>query len=421
MGQASRLRGSKKRPRDASGSTHKMPTDRSLDIPVPTEKAGAKTLAAIFAGESLLRSMNVTVIPLQAYELLGSSQRVSIVATSVSLLVLVTTLLLPLMLRGVRRRWVYSLGIGLVMLGALLFASHTIGGQVSGAYLRGLGAAVMSVTLSLYIMDHIPRVDLTWSEPLRLAFSTVSWTIGPAAGAWVFTHYGPIWAQMTVLGVGLVLLVGFWVARLVDPATLPPGNLSGFSPLSNAIAFIQQPRLRLAWAIAFARSCFWSGMFIYSPLFFLEGGLSKTTAGLLLSASQLALPASLLFGKIAAIKGVRWVIALCFSGMSLLCLAAGFFGETRIAFAASALLLASFFSTGLDGVGGIPFLRAVKPRQRREMTSVYRTYIECSDLVPGFIFMGLLLIFPTGIVFIVLSGLMLFMALLVWKYLPKSM
>jgi len=398
-----------------------MPTDRSLDIPVPAQKAGAKTLAAIFAGESLLRSMNVTVIPLQAYELLGNSQRVSIVATTVSCAVLLTTLLLPVMLRGVKRRWVYTLGIGLVMTGALLFASHTIGGQVGGAYLRGLGAAVMSVTLSLYIMDHIPRTDLTWSEPLRLAFSTVSWTIGPAAGAWVFTYYGPAWAQMTVLGVGVLLLAGFWIARLVDPATLPSGNLSGFNPLSNAMTFINQPRLRLAWAIAFARSCFWSGMFIYSPLFFVEGGLSKTTAGLLLSASQIALPASLLFGRLAAFKGVRWVIALCFSALALLCLAAGIFGEARVILAAAALLLASFFSTGLDGVGGIPFLRAVKPRQRREMTSVYRTYIECSDLVPGFIFMGLLLFFPTGFVFIVLSGLMLFMALLVWKYLPKSM
>lgn len=378
-------------------------------------------MAALFAGESLLRSMNVTVIPLQAYELLGSSQRVSILATSVSLAVLVTTLLLPWVFRGVRRRWVYSLGVAMVMVAAVLFAGHTVAGQAAGSYLRNTGAAVLSVALSLYIMDHIPRTHLTWSEPLRLASSTVSWTIGPATGAWVFTHYGPFWAQMTVLAVGVFLLIGFWIARLVDPATLPSGTISGFNPLSNALKFISQPRLRLAWSIAFARSCFWSGMFIYSPLFFVEGGFSKTAAGVLLSGSQVALPASLLFGRIAAVKGVRWVVSLCFSAMSLLCFSAGMFGEKRIELAATALLLASFFSTGLDGVGGIPFLRAVRPRQRREMTSVYRTYIECADLLPGFIFMGLLLFLPTGFVFIVLSGLLLFMAILVWKYLPKSM
>jgi MFS family permease len=398
-----------------------MPTDRSLEMPVPQQKAGAKTLAAIFAGESLLRSMNVTVIPLQAYELLGSSQRVSIVATVVSSAVLLTTLMLPGILRGVRRRWVYSLGILFVMLAASLFASHTIAGQVTGSYIRSLGAAIMSVALSLYIMDHIPRAHLTWSEPLRLAFSTVSWTIGPAAGALLFTHYGPVWAQAAVICVGIALLGGFWLARLIDPSTLPPGNISAFNPLANAMAFARQPRLRLAWSIAFARSCFWSGMFIYAPLFLVEGGLSKAGAGLILSASQLVLPASLLFGRLSGLKSVRWVISLCFSAMALLCVAAGILGEGRIALAAGALLLASFFSSGLDGVGGIPFLRAVRPRQSREMTSVYRSYIECADLIPGFVFIALLLYLPTGSVFIVLGILMLFMALVVWKHLPKSM
>ena len=398
-----------------------MPSDRLTDIPTPGSKAGAGTLAAIFAGESLLRSMNVTVIPLQAYELLGSSQRVSILATAISCAVLFTTLLIPYALREIRRRWVYTLGIALVVSSAFLFASYTVPGQVLAQFLRGLGAAIMSVTLSLYIMDHIPRSDLTWSEPLRLAFSTVSWTIGPAAGAWIFTHYGPVWAQMTVVAVGVLLFAGFMISKLIDPAVLPAGNLSGFSPLANVRAFASQPRLVLAWLIAFARSCFWSGMFIYSPLLFVEGGLSKSWAGLILSASQIVLPASLLFGKAAQWWGVRAVLAHCFAAMAVLCLAAGAFGTSHIWPAAFALLLASFFSAGLDGVGGIPFLRAVKPRQRREMTSVYRTYIECSDLLPGFIFMGLLLFFPTSVVFIVLSALLLIVAFLVWRHLPRSM
>jgi MFS family permease len=328
---------------------------------------------------------------------------------------------LPFVLRGIRRRWVYVLGISLVVTAALLFASHTLAGQITGQYFRGLGAAVMSVTLSLYIMDHIPRSDLTWSEPLRLAFSTVSWTIGPFAGAWIFTQYGAFWAQMTVVAMGLVLFTGFMIAKLVDPSTLPPGNLSGFNPLANVRVYLSQPRLVLAWFIAFARSCFWSGMFIYSPLFLVEGGLSKSTAGLLLSASQMVLPASLLFGKAAQRWSVRAVLAHCFAAMAVLCLAAGLLGTAHIGMACAALLAAAFFSAGLDGVGGIPFLRAVKPRQRREMTSVYRTFIECSDILPGFVFMGLLLLFPTSVVFIVLSGLLLFVAVLVWRHLPPAM
>jgi hypothetical protein len=85
------------------------------------------------------------------------------------------------------------------------------------------------------------------------------------------------------------------------------------------------------------------------------------------------------------------------------------------------LLFASFCATGLDGVGGVPFLRAVKTRQRSEMASVYRSFFECAELLPGFVFSFVLLQFEIGAVFIVLSFLMMFMAGLSWIYLPKSM
>ena len=42
------------------------------------------TFAVIFSLESLARALNSTVIALQAYEILGSSQKVSMLATSVS-------------------------------------------------------------------------------------------------------------------------------------------------------------------------------------------------------------------------------------------------------------------------------------------------------------------------------------------------
>jgi hypothetical protein len=78
-------------------------------------------------------------------------------------------------------------------------------------------------------------------------------------------------------------------------------------------------------------------------------------------------------------------------------------------------------ASGLDGVGGIPFYRAVKPRERQRMTSVYRTFFECAELIPGFIFMFLLLQFEIGIVFIVISVLSAFLTAVTWKHLPKSM
>jgi MFS family permease len=398
-----------------------MTTGQIIENARSSRKAGAWTIGAIFAGESLLRALNVSVIPIQAYELLGNSQRVSIVATAVSFTVLLLTLFLPFILRGVRRRWVYSLGIALVVAAAFVFAANLAVGQVLATFLRNAGASIMSITLSLYIMDNISKTELTKSEPVRMTIATVSWVVGPALGAWLYSHYGAVAPQLAVVAAGLVLMAGFWAARLKDPETLPPGTLVGFNPLSNAVRFFSQPRLRLAWSIAFGRSCYWSALFIYGPLLMLEGGLSKATAGLIISVSQLTLPLSLIHGKLARHYGVRRVVAWCFIGMSVGTLVAGLFGKASPWSAVVCLLCAAVCATGLDGVGGIPFYRAAKPRERQRMASVYRSFFECAELFPGFIFMFLLLYFEIGIVFIVISVLSGFLAVVTWKHLPKSM
>ena len=384
-------------------------------------KAGVWTIGAIFAGESLLRALNVSVIPIQAYDLLGSSQRVSIVSTCVSFMVLLTTLSLPYLFHGVRRRWVYSIGISLVMAAALVFAANMVAGQVVATYLRNAGASIMNITLSLYIMDNISKRELTRSEPVRMTIATLSWVVGPATGAWLYSHYGSVAPQLAVVMAGFALITGFWAARLRDPASLPSGTIDSFNPLRNLLAFFQQPRLRLAWSIAFGRSCFWSALFIYGPLLMIEGGLAKTTAGLMISASQLTLPLSLIHGQLARRFGVRKVVAVCFALMAMMCVVAGSFGKSSPWSAVICLLLAAVCASGLDGVGGVPFYRAVKPRERQRMTSVYRTFFEFAELIPGFVFMILLLHFQIGIVFIVIGVLSGFLAVVTWKHLPKSM
>jgi MFS family permease len=398
-----------------------MATDRILASAATTPKATTYTIAALFAGESLLRALNVSVIPIQAYDLLGNSQRVSIVATAVSFSVLLTTLFLPFLLRGLRRRWVYSLGISLVMTAALIFAANQVVGQVVATFLRNAGASILSITLSLYIMDNISKTELTKSEPIRMAIATTSWVVGPAFGTWAYTHYGAAAPQFSVVLAGVALAVGFWRVRLKDPEALPAGTLAKFNPLSNITSFFKKPRLRLAWSIAFGRSCFWSALFIYGPLLMIEGGLSKPTAGLMISASQLTLPLSIIHGKLARHFGVRIVIANCFAFMSVFCLVAGLFGKTSPWFAGAFLLCGAVCASGLDGVGGVPFYRALKPSERQRMTSVYRTYFECAELLPGFTFMFLLLYFEIGSVFIVIGVLSGFLGVLTWKHLPKSL
>jgi MFS family permease len=384
-------------------------------------KAGALTFGAIFALESLVRSLNSTVVSLQAYDLLGSSQKVSELTTLVAIFVLLTTLMLPYVLGRLRRRWAYTLGVVGLIAASLFFASFTVSGQIAGMFFRNCGAGILNITLSLYIMDHIKKSDLARAEPLRLSLSTFSWMIGPAGGVWLYTQFGAWAPQLASIAVALALLALFWVLRLSDRVIMPSGTLQPFNPLANVMRFVRQPRLRLAWMVAFGRSCFWVTFFVYGPLLMVESGVGKQAGGLMISASQVLLLFAYLFGRLALRHGVRSIISLCFIMMALSSIAAGIAGKEQPYIAMAFLLFGAFAASGLDGVGGIPFLRAVRTLERQRMATVYRTYIDFSDLIPAMIFAVALSYFDIGIVFVILGTSLVIMGALSFRYLPKSM
>jgi MFS family permease len=402
-----------------------MPPDSqaSAEAAVP-RRAGAYTFAAIFAVESLVRSLNSTVVSLQAYDILGAAQKVSVLSTSVSVTVLTITLFLPYLLKGMRRRWAYTLGAALIMAASLALASHVVVGQAAGMLLRNIGAAVMNISLQLYILDHIRRNDLARAEPLRLSLSTFSWMTGPALGVWLYVTLGPWGPQLVAFLSGALLLWLFWYLRLSENVSGPPTAPAArgpFNAFANVARFASQPRLRLAWLIAFGRSCFWTTFFIYGPLLVVEAGLDKTLGGVMVSLSQAVLLTAWLSGRIAQRHGVRTVIAGALALCAASSAAAGIAGTFAPYVAMGCLLAGSVAASALDGVGGIPFLRAVHHYERQPMAAVYRTYIDCSELIPSFVFAFALLWLPIGSVFVILAGALAIIALIAWRFLPRSL
>src|SRR5438874_424864 len=385
-------------------------------------RRGAMAFAALFAVESLARSLIATVVSVEAHDLLQQSQRVSVLFTCVSLVVLTSTLsFLPYLFRHVPRRWAYTAGVGALIAACIGFATFTLSGQVAGMVLRNAGAATLNITLSLYILDHIKRADLVRSEPLRLTLSTLSWTVGPFLGIWLYQNYGHWAPQLLSISVSLLLIALFWHLRLSDHPVIRAAKSVQQSPIANVGRFIRQPRLRLAWLIAFGRSCFWSTFFVYGPLLMIESKLGKEAGGLLISAGNAVLCSAFLFGKLSERLGVRVVIGGAFALCGAVSFAAGLAGVSAPLIAALFLLFGSVATSALDGVGSIPFLRAVRAHERPPMTAVYRTYIDFSDLIPSFIYSFALLFFPLGSVFVILGFGLLAIGSVAWTYLPRSM
>ncbi len=387
---------------------------------LPAARApGARTFAILFTLESFARASVASVIPIQAYELLRSEQAVSLTYTLVALLGLSATILMPLAIQRFARRRVYTAGGLLLGLGSLCLVTGTLAGQLGGMLARVIGASALSITLNLYIMDHIRKTQFIQSESLRMAWSTIAWMCGPTLGVTLYAQFG-LWAAHGAVALfAAVLLCFFWYFRLSDNVAIRPGKTKPANPLANIGRFVAQPRLRLAWFIAFGRSCFWTSFFVYAPLLMVVTGQGSLAGGLIVSAGNALLFTALFWGRLGGRFGARRTMAVAFAGMAAGLTVAAVAGEASPWVAGAFLLVTAFFGVALDALGSVVFMRAVRTHERAQMTAVYRTYLDLSELMPPLVYSIVLIFFGLGGVFASLAILMAVCAVVTWHYLPR--
>jgi MFS family permease len=390
-------------------------------ILMPAAQPGAWTFSGLFLLESIARATLVTVLPLTAYALFRDKQTVSLVYTSVAVMALGLSFAIPVLVRALSRRWTYTLGCGLLGACAALLALGVPWILVVAMLCRTTGAAILNITLNLYIMDNIGKRDLVRSEPLRFGVATLAWGVMPFLGVWLLQSYG-LWAPALLsLGAAALLAATFWYLRLAEGGPIRPGLARAQSPLISIRRFAVQPRLRLAWAIAFGRSAFWVTFFIYIPILMVEGGLDATAGGLAVAAGNLMLFNNFFVRALAARFTLRRVIGAAFLAGAAFVVATAVLGERHAALAGVAMVCAAFFVAMLDGLGPIPFLRAVRVHERPQMSTVYRTYLDASELLPPLAYYFLFMAFGFAGAFAGLALLLAAIGFLVLRHLPRGM
>ncbi len=382
-------------------------------------RPGAIVFALMFTLESLTRAVLLTIIPLQAYAILGRAQDVSLLYVAVGLTGVAASFTIPLLIRRFRRRWVYVGGVGLLIATAGLLTTGTLAGQAFGMLCRAFGAAALNITLSLYVMDYIRKRDLVRSEPLKLMFSAVAWAAGPLLGVALLNRFGQGAAELVSAASGVTLLCYFGYLRLTENPAVAAATRPVANPFANIRRFVSQPRLRLAWVIPFARSVFWSMFFVYPPVYFIQQGQGPLAGGLLGSLGNALLILTPLFGRLAQRIGMRRPIIVALAGSGVLCLMATL-GYHHPAVVAVCLAAAAIGAVTLDALANIPFMRAVHPYERPQMTTVFRTYIDFADLLSAALYAVLLGFFDLRAVFCA-TGLGLIAVSFVARLLPRRM
>lgn len=395
---------------------------RSIHLPVWLGTAGpvhARSLAALFTVATLGRALLVTLVPLRALELLGDAQRVSVLYFAISLLSVLGSFCVPWLVRRIRRRRVFTLGCLFMTVAPGFLALGTVAGLAAGLALLGFAVVSVEIALQLYVMDHIPRSEMGRFEPLRVFYTCGVWTFGPWFGVYLYESLSEWTPFALTSALSLFTLGCFWVLRLRENPAVAPAKRPPPTPLRYLKRYFVQPRLRLAWLLAVGRAGWWSMFFIYAPIYAVRSGLDELTAGTVVSVGAATLFLVPLWGWIARRYGVRRLLVGGYVASGLISLA------VAVALGApwpmAAILVTAALITGvIDGVGNVPFLRAVRPMERPEMTTVFATYRDVAQLVPPGLFALLLKVFTLPVVFVA-GGIGMLVIAYYARYLPRRL
>ncbi len=288
----------------------------------------------------------------------------------------------------------------------------------AGLLLHVFAIAGAEVSLSIYVLDLIPRRDLLRFEPWRMLCSVLALTVGPFMGVFLQEHIHHA-VPFIVCGVSVVAALVYFYGLRLHHAVVKPSLRTPASPIRHIGRFFEQPRLRLGYGLILARSCWWTMFVIYAPIYAEQTGLGKLTGAAIVSigtAWTLTVP---FWGWVGRRFGLRYLMGGGFLATGILTLA--IFGVVDSPSVASWLLVFSALGASvLDGAGNVLFFRAVRAHERSEMAAVFSTYRDVGQLATPGLFAILLKFFALPVVFVG-GGIWMLVSAWFCRYIPRGM
>lgn len=345
--------------------------------------------ASLAGFEAVSRGILISVFPVAMYDTLQDAALISSIYFVIGVISLSTGLLIPFLNRFIPRRWMYVIGTLGFVLGAGLAVIGTPEMIVASLVLNSLAAVTTFVCFNAYVLDYIARVELGKCETLRMFYSALGWTVGPVLGIFLWSWWKPAPFLISAIG-AMAMLALFLYLRLGNGKLIIRAKRPSPNPLAFLGRFFQQPRLVAGWLFAVIRSCGWWAYVVFLPIFAVENNMGDQLGGTLLSITNAALFLSPMMLRWMQHHSIRYAVRAGFLACAVLFTAASV-GTAAPWVAVTFLFLGSFFLVLLDICAGLPFLMAVKPSERTEMSAVYSSYRDVSGIAtPGIAWLILL-------------------------------
>lgn len=338
---------------------------------------------AILSGvEAVARGILISVFPIMMYRAYLDAALVSEIYFGIGVVSLIWGMLVPWFTRVVPRRFMFTAGAVFFFQGALIGASGAEQIMAFALLFTTIGVVTIFVCYNAYVLDYISKVELGNVETLRMFYSAIAWCVGPVLGVWLMNY----WEQLPfiVAAAAILVLLGiFWYMRLGDGKLIAKAKSVPSNPFAYFSLFFKQPRLIAGWLFAVIRSCGWWVYVVYLPIYAVENGMSEQAGGIALSLTNGMLFITPLMLKWMQRQSIRYAVRVGFFVSGLAFIIATLTASLPW-IALISLFVGSVFLILLDICGGLPFLMAVKPSQRTEMSAIYSSYRDVSGIItPG--------------------------------------
>lgn len=385
----------------------------------PPSRRTAAAFLSLFFVPAVAQATLLAVVPLQALQLLGSARGVTLLYVVAGLVAVAGRFTIPLLVQRIHRRRVFNLGTLVLIVSTGLLATDRLPAVAAGLALGIFAFACIEITSQLYLLDHVSRLALRRFEPVRIFACAGPWTFGPWLGVYLQQHAAFVAPYVVTIGAGAVLLALFWLLRLDDAAVVPTPRRPPPNPVRYLPRFFGQPRLRLAWTLAAARSAWWQMLYVYGPIFAVTSGLGAEAGGVIVSIGTGWIWLVPLWGWVGRRYGLRRLLVAGYvaAGVLSLCVALVFHSPWL---AAAMLVLAGLGTETIDGAGNLLFLRAVHAYERPEMTTVFVSFRDVAQLGPPVVCSALLSLFSLSSVFVA-AGVMMLGSAVVARHIPRRL
>ncbi|MEO6300029.1 MAG: MFS transporter [Paracoccaceae bacterium] len=374
-------------------------------IALPRRRTPKLKHFALLAGlEAAVRGSLISVMPLVVRDAMGSTVGSSKVYFFVGLISLTWGLMVPWANRKVPRRWMYSVGCCLYLVGMTLALIGTPVTVTLALMASAMATATTFVCFNAYVLDYVDRANLGRGQSMQMFYAATPWALGPVLGVWLHDYWRPL-PFLIAGGFAVTLLVAFWILRLGNGKQISKAKRPAINPLAYLGRFFAQPRLIAGWSFAVIRSTGWWVYVVYLPYFCIEQGMGNKVGGVALSLSNALLflaPTLLRLARRSSVRvSVRMAFGFCGAFFLISSLVSGLPWLTVLA-----MMFASILLVTLDVIGGLPFLMSVKPSERTEMSAVYSSFRDVSSIVTPGMAWAVLAIAPTAAIFAATAGLM---------------